>query len=284
MGAGASRLGQAQGVLQALQGLWSAAALGRVGVEVSLVNQGLGLKCRVHVGKSPSRRVRPWTPWCHRGGNTGFFLLLLLKQRGRHCAPALMGGHGVSGVHRTDLRTLGGGAYGTCGALGGSGGHRTSRGPQSGLPDWTSTSLVVVGGNGTDHGPQWGCHGPSVGGTEQTSRPLVSGGHRTSGPSVCWSTGQTSRSLVGGHGTSGLSLGGHTAVLGREPPLAHEGGWVVGGDPARTRQNVILLALELCHCSGPQVCVSSRHSTELPFLRPWPCLGEGRGDQPQTVG
>lgn len=63
---------------------------------------------------------------------------------------------------------------------------------------------------------------------------------------------------MGGHGTDLRVLGvggewdrlrsprweGHTAILGWEPPLAREGGWVVGFDPARTGADIVCWPLE----------------------------------------
>ena len=56
--------------------------------------------------------------------------------------------------------------------------------------------------------------------------------------------GQTSQSLVRVMGPQGSQLGGAHHRPWSEAPWAHEGGWVVGGDPTRTGADAVCWPLE----------------------------------------
>ena len=110
-------------------------------------------------------------------------------------------------------------------------------------------------------GPRWGARdrpqGPrggswdlgALGGgdTGQTLGPLVVVGRmgQTTRSSVgVGGMGQTSQSLVGVMGPQGSQLGGAHHRPWSEAPWAHEGGWVVGGDPTRTGADAVCWPLE----------------------------------------
>ena len=177
------------------------------------------------LGRAPACRVQAVDPIA--SSRRECWLLLASGPEALCSCPALVAGHGALGGggardipwvpwwrwRPQDLRALGWGSW-DLGALGG-GGHGTDLGALGGCGE-NGTDHAVVSAGGT--GPWWGAQ----------DRPR----------SPWW----------GSWDLRALSWEGHTTVLGRELPFAHEGGWVVGGDPTRTGADVICWPLEHAVC------------------------------------